>query len=88
MNARGRSDRPRLPPLVPPTELDMTSGQRASDSSQIESDPKKQDALKSAVALFVASYNLCWRHSSLRMSPAMHAGLTRKIWTVRDLLTA
>jgi len=48
---------------------------------------KKRDALKSAVAVFVASYNFCWRHSTLRMSPAMHAGLTRKIWTVRDLLT-
>lgn len=49
---------------------------------------KKREALKSAVAVFVASYNLCWRHSALRMSPAMHAGLTRKVWTVRDLLTA
>lgn len=49
---------------------------------------KKRDALKSAVALFVASYNFCWRHSTLRMSPAMYAGLTRKVWTVRDLLTA
>jgi IS1 family transposase len=48
---------------------------------------KKRDALKSAVSLFVASYNLCWRHSALRMSPAMHAGLTRKVWTVRELLT-
>jgi IS1 family transposase/transposase-like protein len=49
---------------------------------------KKREALKSAVAVFVASYNLCWRHSTLRMSPAMYAGLTRKVWTVRDLLTA
>jgi hypothetical protein len=47
---------------------------------------KKRDALKAAVAVFVASYNLCWRHSALRMSPAMHAGLTRKVWSVRDLL--
>jgi len=49
---------------------------------------KKRDALKAAVAVFVASYNLCWRHSALRMSPAMHAGLTRKVWSVRDLLLA
>lgn len=49
---------------------------------------KKRDALKSAVAVFVASYNFCWRHSTLRMSPAMYAGLTRKVWTVRDLLIA
>jgi transposase-like protein/IS1 family transposase len=49
---------------------------------------KKRSALKAAVSVFAASYNLCWRHSALRMSPAMHAGLTRKVWTVRDLLTA
>ncbi len=49
---------------------------------------KKRDNLKAAVAVFVASYNFCWRHSALRMSPAMHAGLTRKVWSVRDLLTA
>jgi transposase-like protein/IS1 family transposase len=49
---------------------------------------KRRDNLKAAVALFAASYNLCWRHSALRMSPAMYAGLTRKVWTVGDLLTA
>ncbi len=36
---------------------------------------KKREALKAAASVFVASYNLCWRHSALRMSPAMHAGL-------------
>jgi hypothetical protein len=49
---------------------------------------KKRDALKSAVVLLVVSYNLCCRHSAIRMSPAMHAGLTRNLWPVRDLLTA
>ena len=49
---------------------------------------KKRDALRSAVALFAASYNLCWMHSSIRMTPAMKAGIVRKPWTVRDLLTA
>lgn len=49
---------------------------------------KKREAFKATVAVFVASYNLCWRHSALRMSPAMPAGRTREVWTVRDLLTA
>ena len=29
-----------------------------------------------------------WMHSSIRMTPAMKAGLARKPWTVRDLMTA
>jgi transposase-like protein/IS1 family transposase len=49
---------------------------------------KKRDALRAAVALFAASYNFTWMHSSIRMTPAMKAGLARKPWTVRDLLTA
>jgi len=49
---------------------------------------KKRDNLKAAVALFVASYNLCWMHSAIRMTPAMKAGVVRKPWTVGDLLTA
>jgi IS1 family transposase/transposase-like protein len=49
---------------------------------------KKRDALRSAVALFAAAYNLTWMHSSIRMTPAMKAGIARKPWTVRDLLTA
>jgi hypothetical protein len=49
---------------------------------------KKREALRSAVALFAASYNLCWMHSSIRMTPAMKAGIVRKPWTVRELLTA
>src|SRR5215218_2709067 len=49
---------------------------------------KKRNNLKAAVALFAASYNLCWMHSAIRMTPAMKAGLVRKPWTVGDLLTA
>ena len=29
-----------------------------------------------------------WMHSGIRMTPAMKAGIARKPWTVRDLLTA
>jgi IS1 family transposase/transposase-like protein len=47
---------------------------------------KKRDNLKAAVALFAASYNLCWMHSSIRMTPAMKAGLVRKPWSVGELI--
>lgn len=49
---------------------------------------KKREALRSAVALFVAAYNFTWMHSSIRCTPVMAAGIARKPWSVRDLLTA
>lgn len=49
---------------------------------------KKRENLKAAVALFVAAYNFTWMHSTIRMTPAMKAGLVRKPWSVGDLLTA
>lgn len=50
---------------------------------------KKRANLKAAVALFAASYNLCWSHRTLKgCTPAMAAGLVRKPWTVGDLLVA
>lgn len=50
---------------------------------------RKRENLKAAVALFAASYNLCWSHRTLKgCTPAMAAGLVRKPWTVGDLLVA
>jgi IS1 family transposase len=49
---------------------------------------RKRDNLRAALALHFAAYNFTWHHSSIRMTPAMKAGLARKPWTVRDLLTA
>jgi len=49
---------------------------------------KKLANHKAAVALTVAHYNLCKMHSSIRMTPAMKAGLTNRIWGVGDLLAA
>src|SRR4051812_20595073 len=38
-------------------------------------------------ALFVAFYNFCRRHETLKgATPAMASGLTDKVWTIRDLL--
>jgi len=47
---------------------------------------KKLAHLKAAVALHFAYYNFCRVHSSLRVTPAMEAGLTDHIWSVEELL--
>jgi len=47
---------------------------------------KKVENLKAAVALYMAYYNLVRRHSTIRMTPAMKAGVTSSFWTVRDLI--
>ncbi len=47
---------------------------------------KKLENLKAAVALHFAHYNFVRVHQSLRVTPAMKAGLTDHIWSVKDLL--
>jgi len=47
---------------------------------------KKLENLKAAVALHFAHYNFCRVHSSLRVTPAMAAGLTGEIWSLGRLL--
>ncbi len=49
---------------------------------------KKKENLAAAVALHVAHYNLCRVHSTLKMTPAMAAGVAGEIWQVADLLAA
>ncbi len=47
---------------------------------------KKLLNLKMAVALHFAYYNFCRVHSSLRVTPAMEAGITDHVWTIGELL--
>jgi IS1 family transposase len=47
---------------------------------------KKWDNLKAALALHFAHYNFCRVHDSLRITPAMAAGVTDRIWSIEDLL--
>jgi len=49
---------------------------------------KKLANLKAAVALHFAHYNLMRVHSSLRVTPAMQAGVADHIWTWQELLSA
>ena len=47
---------------------------------------KKLENHKAAMALHFAHYNLCRVHRSLRVTPAMEAGITDHVWTVEELL--
>jgi transposase-like protein/IS1 family transposase len=49
---------------------------------------RKRANLRAALALYFAYYNFCRMHKSIRMTPAMAAGITRKVWTMTDLLKA
>lgn len=49
---------------------------------------KKLTHLKAAVALHFAYYNFCRVHGSLRVTPAMEAGLTDHVWSIAELLGA
>lgn len=49
---------------------------------------KKLDAHCAAVSLYVAHYNLCRVHESLRSTPAMALGIAERVWTIGDLLDA
>ncbi len=49
---------------------------------------KKLENLKAACALHFAYYNLCRVHSTLRVTPAMEAGITDHVWSLEELLRA
>lgn len=43
---------------------------------------------RAAVAIFIAWYNFCRTHESIRCTPAMEARLTDRIWTIEELISA
>lgn len=47
---------------------------------------KKLENLLAAVSLYVAHYNFCRWHGSLKMTPAMKARITGHPWTMEELL--
>jgi len=49
---------------------------------------KKLDNHCAVVSLYVAHYNLCRVHESLRSTPAMALGVADRVWTIADLLDA
>lgn len=55
---------------------------------QVNSFSKRLANHKAAVSLWVAAQNFVYMNRSIRMTPAMAAGLVRKPWTVGMLLAA
>ncbi len=49
---------------------------------------KKLEQHAMAVSLYVAHYNLCRVHESIRTTPAVALGVADRAWTVGDLLDA
>jgi hypothetical protein len=49
---------------------------------------KKWENLKAAYAIYFAFYNFCRVHQTLRVTPAMEAGITDHIWSLTELLAA
>lgn len=49
---------------------------------------KKLEPHCAAISLYVAHYNLCRVHESLRSTPAMALGVADRVWTIADLLEA
>ena len=47
---------------------------------------KKWENLWAAYCLHFAYYNFCRIHQTLRVTPAMEAGITTRVWTLADLL--
>ena len=47
---------------------------------------KKVEAHANAVALHFMYYNFVRIHASLRMTPAMSAGVTDKLWEIADIV--
>jgi hypothetical protein len=47
---------------------------------------KKLENHRAAIALHFAYYNFCRIHGSLRVTPAMEAGVTDHVWTLAELL--
>ena len=49
---------------------------------------KKLENHEAAVALYVAHYNLCRVHETLRVTPAMQLGVTDHVWSIGELVEA
>lgn len=47
---------------------------------------KKVENLECAVALHFMHYNFCRIHKTLRVTPAMEAGVTEHLWTIEEIV--
>ena len=49
---------------------------------------KKYENHCAAIALYVTHYNFCRVHETLRVTPAIHLGITDHVWTIGELVEA
>jgi hypothetical protein len=49
---------------------------------------KKWEKHHAALVLWFAYYNFCRVHRTLRVTPAMEAGIAGHVWTIKELLSA
>jgi len=49
---------------------------------------KKWEKLYAMLALYFAHYNFCRVHQTLRVTPAIEAGISDHIWEIKELLVA
>jgi hypothetical protein len=47
---------------------------------------KKIDNLAAAVALHFMHYNFCRIHQTLRVTPAMEAGISDHVWSIAEIV--
>jgi hypothetical protein len=47
---------------------------------------KKLENLRHAVAIHYMHYNFCRIHKTLRVTPAMEAGLADHVWSIEELI--
>jgi len=47
---------------------------------------KKVQNLRYAVALHFMHYNFCRVHQTLRVTPAMEAGITDHVWSIEEVI--
>lgn len=47
---------------------------------------KKRENFEAAVAVHFAHYNFCRIHQTLKVTPAMEAGITDHVWSIEDLV--
>ena len=47
---------------------------------------KKLENLKAAVSVFMAWYNFCRVHQTLRVTPAMEAGIADHVWSIEEIV--
>lgn len=48
---------------------------------------KKVENHEHAIAIYTMHYNYVRRHQTLRVTPAMKAGLTNKLWSIEDMVS-